>query len=266
MKRIILCADDFGMHPDVSDAIITLAEHNRLSATSCLVTSPYWLQDQKKLKPLNSLIDTGLHLNFTEGDGLSGHYQNGLPGLKQMLWRSHCRLLPKQQIEDEIRAQLDHFCDSFNAAPAFIDGHQHVHHLPGVREALLKILTERKLNHIWLRSVTPMVNQAPLLKSKIIEYSGAIKFKQQLNHFGFRYNPAFAGVYSLSESESFSGLMAYWLERLPDSGLIMCHPSQPSTAKIEHLPARTKELKFLMSTEFSELLDKHTTSLFRHFS
>ena len=261
MKRIILCADDFGMHPDISDAIVTLAEHNRLSATSCLVTSPHWLEDRKKLACLKNRIDIGLHLNFTEGAGLSGHFQNNLPGLRQMLWRSHCSLLPAQHIEDEICAQLDFFCESFDSPPAFIDGHQHIHHLPQVREALLKTLRKKELNHIWLRSVTPMISQASLLKSKIIKHSGAVKFKQQLNDSGFKSNSSFAGIYSLSENDDFSSLMANWLESLPDFGLIMCHPSQPSSSEIDHLPARIKELDFLMSPQFSELLDKHSASL-----
>ena len=263
MKRIVLCADDYGMHPDISDAIVKLAEHNRLSATSCLVTSPHWLKDQEKLPPLKNRIDIGLHLNFTEGAGLSRHFQNGLPGLKQMLWRSHCSLLPIQQIEDEIRAQIDFFCETFESAPVFIDGHQHVHHLPRVREALLKNLKEKELNHIWLRSVTPMINRTNQLKSKIIEYSGAAKFRRQLEQSGFRFNSAFAGVYSLSENESFSSLMETWLEKLPDNGLIMCHPGQSSSSDIDHLPARIKEFDFLMSSQFSELLDKNSTNLLR---
>lgn len=263
MKRIILCADDFGMHPDVSDAIVTLAEHNRLSATSCLVTSPHWPQEQEKLTPLKNHIDIGLHLNFTEGTGLSPHFQHDLPGLKQMLWRSHCSLLPAQQIADEIYAQLDFFCETFGSSPAFVDGHQHVHHLPQVREVLLKILKEKEFNHIWLRSVTPMITRASLLKSRIIEHSGAVKLKRQLDDSGFKTNSAFAGVYSLSENDSFSSLMAYWLEKLPDYGLIMCHPSQSSFSEIDHLPARIKELDFLMSAQFSELLDKKFSTLHR---
>ena len=263
MKRIILCADDFGMHPDVSDAIIRLAEHNRLSATSCLVTSPQWFQDQDKLRPLKDRIDVGLHLNFTEGAGLTTHFQDGLPGLKSMLLRSHCHLLSSQHIEEEICAQLDYFCEAFDSTPAFIDGHQHVHHLPQVREALLKSLKKKELGPIWLRSVTPLIGRASLLKSKIIEHSGARKFKTLLAQCGFKSNSAFAGVYSLSEKEHFPDLMTEWLNNLPDCSLIMCHPSQPSTSEIDHLPARTKELDFLMSAQFAELLDKNDAALHR---
>lgn len=261
MKRIILCADDFGMHPDVSDAIVSLSEHNRLSATSCLVTFSHWPQEQSKLRPLKDRIDIGLHLNFTEGPGLSDHFQDALPGLKTMLWRSHCHLLPSHQVEEEIRAQLDAFCETFDSSPAFIDGHQHIHHLPQVREALLKILREKELEHIWLRSVTPLISQTNSLKSKIIEYSGAIKFKKQLTQCEVKTNTAFAGVYSLSEKESFPYLIAKWLENLPDYGLIMCHPSQPASSDIDHLPARIKEFDFLMSAQFGELLDENDVTL-----
>ena len=263
MKRIILCADDFGMHPDVSDAIVTLAEHNRLSATSCLVTSTHWHQDQIKLRPLKNRIDIGLHLNFTEGAGLSKYFQNGLPGLKSMLCRSHCRLLSSHQIGEEIRAQLDFFCEAFESSPAFIDGHQHIHHLPQVREALLAVIKEKEFERLWLRSTTPLISRTGFLKSKIIEFSGAIKFRQQLRLFGLQSNSAFAGIYSLSEQESFPILMTEWLKNLPDSGLIMCHPSRSSSSEIDHLPARIKEYDFLMSSQFSELLDKNDSTLYR---
>ena len=256
MKRIILCADDYGMHPDVSDAIVTLAEHDRISATSCLVTSPHWFQDQGKLRHLKDRIDIGLHLNFTEGSGLSTRFQDGFPDLKAMLWRSHCHLLPTALIEEEIDAQLDCFRETFDSSPAFIDGHQHVHHLPQVRQALLKTLKKRALEHIWLRNVTPLISHSSWLKSKIIEYSGARNLSKLLTQYGLKCNSAFAGVYSLSEKESFPSLMAEWLTQLPDGGLIMCHPCQPSTSDVDHLPARIKEFDFLMSVQFSELLSK----------
>ena len=263
MKRITLCADDFGMHPDVSDAIVRLAQHNRLSATSCLVTSPHWPQDCHKLRPLKKHMDTGLHLNFTEGAGLSKHYHGALPGLKRMLWQSHCHILSASQLEEEISAQLDCFCETFDASPDFIDGHQHVHHLPQVRDALLNVLTKKGLDNIWLRSTTPMLHTSSLLKSRIIEYSGARSFRKLFSRCGFTLNSGFAGVYSLSEKEPFAQLIAAWLKRLPDQGLIMCHPSQPSSFEIEHLPARIKEFEFLMSGQFSELLDKSSITLHR---
>ena len=41
-RPVILCADDFGLAPGVSDAICGLIAAGRLSATSCMTTLPGW--------------------------------------------------------------------------------------------------------------------------------------------------------------------------------------------------------------------------------
>ena len=268
MKRISLCADDFGMHPAISEAIVRLAQNQRLNATSCLVTSNFWSSDFALLRPLKEHIDIGLHLNFTEGKGLSDHFKKGLPGLSNMLWKSHCRLFSSEQIEDEIRAQLEQFMFVSGLRPDFIDGHQHIHHLPQIRNALLKVLAEKELDTLWIRSVTPLIMNTSSLKSRMIEGSGARAFRHMIQSTPLKTNPAFAGVYSLSENENFSQLMPFWLESLPDKGLIMCHPCIPSDKSsinkdIDHQKARQLEFNYLDSQQFIDTLHKTKTSLYQ---
>ena len=38
----------------------------------------------------------------------------------------------------EVRAQFEAFADAFGRPPDFVDGHQHVHLFPQVREAVLE--------------------------------------------------------------------------------------------------------------------------------
>lgn len=256
MKRITLCADDFGMHPAISEAIAILAQKQRIQATSALVTSPLCQQDVHRLDSSRHLIDIGLHLNFTEGHGISQPYRNGLPGLLPMLWRSHCRLLSPVLLTDEIRGQLDTFETLFGMTPDFIDGHQHVHHLPQVRQALLKVINERQYSKLWLRSVSPMVSNVSPLKSKVIEGSGANQLRTLIERSSYSTNTNFAGVYSLSEGESYEKLMRFWLKKLPDNSLIMCHPglSIQHNGSIDHAQARLQEFHFLNSERFTHML------------
>lgn len=262
MKNIALCADDFGMHPKVSEAIALLASQQRLSATSCLVTSEHWQQDSQLLSTLRPFIDIGLHLNFSEGKGISSFFRQGLPGLGAMLWKSHCRLFPQKYLKEEIRAQLQCFMDTTGQTPDFIDGHQHVHHLPQVRKALFEAFNEMGLNSLWLRCATPLVVDQHSLKSRIIEYSGAHGLAKQAQQTGIKINRAFAGVYSLSERESFPQLMTSWLEQLPDNGLIMCHPAY-YTEEIDHGKARQLELDYLGSEQFMSDLTSQQARLYR---
>lgn len=63
-RAILLCADDYALHPLVDDAVQQLARAGRLSATSCMTTSPQWRQAAPALKPLRPLLSVGLHFNL----------------------------------------------------------------------------------------------------------------------------------------------------------------------------------------------------------
>ncbi len=261
MKRITLCADDFGMHPDVNSAISRLIEADRIQATSCLVTSEYWQSSTKQLAVLRDKADIGLHLNFTEGKGLSESFLEGLPGLKKMLISSHLGLLNEQAIEEEIIAQYQAFIDGTGHHPDFIDGHQHVHHLPMVRSALLATIRRfQPPQGVWVRSISPMNRFGGGFKSRIIELSGAKKMEQMLTSKGISRNRSFAGVYSLTTQQNFRSLMQEWLQTSSDSGLIMCHPAKSEkTIQLDHYPARVKEYDYLMNDQFID--DCHTAQV-----
>lgn len=252
MKRITLCADDFGMHPGVSEAIIKLASLQRIQATSCLVTAPGWHENINELTRFQESLDIGLHLNFTEGPGLSPSFKKGLPGLLSMLCRSHLGLLKGPELEEEITRQLKCFIKVMGTTPDFIDGHQHVHHLPGVRKALLTVIRKMALPPLWVRSVTPMISSASFLKTRVIVQSGALSLRADLHQTGLETNSAFAGVYSLTPNAPFPKLMEQWLRKLPDRGLIMCHPGLHNNQPLlpDHSEARQKEFDYLQSSQF----------------
>ncbi len=49
---IVLCADDYALHPLVDEAVERLALAGRLSATSCMATSPLWPEAASRLAAL----------------------------------------------------------------------------------------------------------------------------------------------------------------------------------------------------------------------
>jgi len=63
LKNIVLCADDFALNAQVSEAITQLAGAQRISATSAMVLSPRWREDAARLKEVRGQIDVGLHLD-----------------------------------------------------------------------------------------------------------------------------------------------------------------------------------------------------------
>ncbi|KEQ19789.1 ChbG/HpnK family deacetylase [Endozoicomonas numazuensis] len=254
MKKITLCADDYGMHPGVSEAIIELASKGRIQATSCMVTSTNWSEQAKHLTPLQDKIDIGLHLNLTEGKGLSSGFMNGFPSLNQVLIKSHLRLLDKTALLEEITAQYQCFLDTTGRAPDFVDGHQHIHHLPMIREALLSVLRRFKPDpSYWVRSVTPIIHHGGGLKSYIIEGSGGKSLLYELINQSINTNTSFAGIYSLEPKENYSALMKCWLSESYDRGLIMCHPGKTSGHNsLDHPEARQLEFDYLSGQDFVE--------------
>ena len=142
-RPIIVCADDFGIAPGVSDAICGLIAAGRLSATSCMTALPHWTVGAASLQSVVAEFpaDVGLHLTLTDHPPLtraSGLGEHGrLPPLARLLPRALMRGLNREAVLDELRAQLDAFEDAWGAPPDYIDGHQHVHILPIVREAVI---------------------------------------------------------------------------------------------------------------------------------
>ena len=156
MLRFALCADDYALTPGVSRGILELVEAGRLSAVSVLVTAPKWPQAAGELKPFASAADIGLHLNLTLGAPLGAlpglAPANQFPALGLLVRSALLGRLPLAEIAAEIARQIDSFAQYLGRLPDFIDGHQHVHALPGVRDALLQVLVEQHLGgRLWLR-------------------------------------------------------------------------------------------------------------------
>jgi predicted glycoside hydrolase/deacetylase ChbG (UPF0249 family) len=152
MKRIVLCADDYGQAPAINAGILALVARKRLSAVSCMVNTPYWNQAARELLPYQANLDIGLHFNLTEGAPLSAEYQakygDKFFGLSKTMLKAFLLQLDSRVIAAECLAQIDAFVAATGFLPHFIDGHQHVQHLPVVRRALLNV-SVKKLLSIW---------------------------------------------------------------------------------------------------------------------
>ncbi len=226
IKRVVLCADDFGMSEAIDTGIIRLAEQGRLSAASCLSLGPTFARHAHTLADTGAQM--GLHLNFTESLGQPGLY---LP-LATLIRRAYGRRLDAGAVRAQIQAQLDAFEAMLGRAPDFVDGHQHVHQLPQIRDILLQTLAGRYAGRArpWLRS-TRAVPLAGLparqrAKAQVIQVLGAAALRRNARRLGFHLNVRFAGVYDFRGGEAAYGrLLSSWLERLQDGDLLMCHPA-----------------------------------------
>ena len=253
-RSITLCADDYALHPLVDEAVVQLALAGRLSATSCMTTAPRWRAAAPQLVPLRGRIQLGLHFNLTEGHG--GAYPAHRLG--QVLAAAYLRRLSPMQLQDSWRAQLDAFEDALGSRPDYIDGHQHVHQLPGVREALLAELRRRYGDGSlpWVRSTVPAGKLWRDPKAAVIALLGGWTATRLLRRSGVAMNRGFGGVYGFDapDAAAYGAHMQAWLAQVQDGSLLMCHPAASVVPGDAIGAQRPVEFAYLMSEAFARAL------------
>jgi predicted glycoside hydrolase/deacetylase ChbG (UPF0249 family) len=250
------------MNSSIDAAILRLGRLGHLNATTCLVQGPSFAEDCAALQ--TSGLQIGLHLNFTESLGRPGLY---LP-VSRLIALSYLGGLDRAQVRTQIAEQLDLFDAALGRAPDFIDGHQHVHQLPGIRHVLLQELVQRygTKRKPWLRFTGPAsLAGMPLsmrLKARFIGMLGAQRFERQARAGGFRCNTDFLGVYDFQGGQvAYSGLVQQWLAQISDGGLIMCHPAAEPLKTDPLGQQRHAEFKVLSSPQMGVWLQNNGIQL-----
>jgi predicted glycoside hydrolase/deacetylase ChbG (UPF0249 family) len=267
-RTVILCADDFGLADGVSRGIVELAEMGRLSATGAMTNMPGWRRMARSLMPLRDRIAVGLHLNFTAGTPLGPMPRlaplGAFPALKDLLPKALKRQLPDSEIAEEISRQIEAFEEAFGDAPAFVDGHQHVHVLPAIRPALIQALKVRGYaGRVWLRDPSDKamaILRRPIGRSKaLIVKSLARGFARSAHAAGFRTNKGFSGFAPLDLSVPAARVFEEAFSKLGAHPLVMCHPGYVDDelrALDPALESRVEELNYLKSDAFRDLLEE----------
>lgn len=230
--RIILCADDYAMTEGVSRSIDELAAAGRLSAASVIVTSRHWPALGDRARALRRHIAVGLHINFTLGaplgpmPGLAP--ANRFPGIGDVTARAIRGDIERAEIAAEALRQIDAFAAVSGHPPDFVDGHQHVHALPGVRLGVLDALAARP------QSQPPLVRDPADSAAAILRRGTAVPkamalwwlargFGDAVRRAGFPVNDSFAGVSDFAPSKTSRDFERAAIGRGP-LHLVMCHP------------------------------------------
>ena len=274
-RRIWLCADDYGISPGVNAAIRELIARERINATSVMVAAPHFGSDEAAaLDTLNSgkkRSALGLHVTLTgpfkpiSGDFTPLRDGRFLP-LNDMLRSAVSRRLQSELLVIEIATQLRAFIDAFGRPPDFLDGHQHVHLFPQVRDAFLRVVAEGAPD-AWVRQCGRARPVRRLHDRKALTLDIlSVAFRRKARQLGIAFNPAFAGTYSFNAKAKFTKIFPRFLSGLPDSGLVMCHPGFVD-AELKALDLlttlREHEFAFFSSEAFPKALADHGVTLAR---
>ncbi len=153
MKRLVVTADDFGLAPEVNEAVEQAHRHGVLSAASLMVGAPAAADAVARARCMPRLR-VGLHLVLVEGrpvaptedipdlvDG-SGRLRADLAayGLAIMI-----RPKVRRQLRTEIRAQFEAF-RATGLVLDHVDAHRHYHLHPAIMAELLDIGRDYGMN------------------------------------------------------------------------------------------------------------------------
>ncbi len=255
-RPFILNADDYGMDAAVDRAILELTARGIVTATSVMVLSPFWPHAARDLRDAG--VGCGLHLDFTSP------FANGIApasSLSALMLRAFAGRLDPGGMRAAIREQLLRFEYAADRAPDFVDGHQHVHQLPVIREALLDVLLERygaAAERVAVRVCAPGVWRG--VKAAVVHAAGGRVLAKLAAARGYAANSDFAGVYDLSAEADLAAMWRGWLAGLQGPApLIMCHVAMPPGDAVAHdpiRPARLREYAWLSSEAFGDLLNE----------
>jgi predicted glycoside hydrolase/deacetylase ChbG (UPF0249 family) len=258
MIPVALCADDYALAPGVDEAILSLAEQGRITALSCMTASRHWPQAAVALKPLFGRVEIGLHFTLTQLSPLGPMPRlapdGRFPAMNRIYMQALLRVIDPAEIDPELTRQLTAFRDATGREPDFLDGHHHVHQLPGVREAVAQQWRGRPG---WVRNTATSfasIRQRGVAvpRALVIAQFGRTARRTWLDA-GIATNADFAGVRSFEERESYQSLMRGFLKGAAPGLLIMCHPGRPDEelARIDHvLVPRAAEFAYLSGPDF----------------
>ena len=272
-RHIWLCADDYGISPAVDAGIRELILRGRLNATSVMMAAPHLSEDEvDALEQLNSgqkRVAIGLHVTLTGpfrpmSAGFKplrkGHF---LPNTQKMRMGIMQRLDP-DLLAIEIATQLRAFADAFGHLPDFVDGHQHVHLVPQVRGALLKVIAETAPT-AWVRQCGRARAARRMRNAKALTLDVlSLGLRSAARRKGIATNPAFAGAYDFNSRTPFAKIFPQFLTGLPEGSLVMCHPGHVD-AELKALDPlthqREREFAYFNSDEFPRVLAAHGLAL-----
>ena len=140
MKNLIVSADDLGWTEGVNRGIAE-AHRNGIVTSASLLANGAAFASGVELARSTPGLGVGVHLNLSDGELVAslvndaGEFEGGPESL---LLRIAKRGVARREVEQEWDAQIEKVRDA-GIQPTHLDGHKHVHMLPGLFEIALRL-------------------------------------------------------------------------------------------------------------------------------
>lgn len=270
MKNLIVSADDLGWTDGVNRGIVEAFHHGIVTSTSLLANGAAFAGGVEAARSAPGL-GVGVHLNLSDGPPVAGGEtvtsllnDDGefAGGPESLLLRRVRGGLSLAEVENEWDAQIQKVRDA-GITPTHLDGHKHVHMLPGLFEIALKLAKRHTIGAIRVSLEASSLRAA---LSSGAKRNVGIVMKQGVQARGLkllardaREQAARAGV---STADYFCGIaqtgeltlagVEQFVRSLPDGTTeLMCHPGYADAA-LEKTPTRLQDSR---QTELHILTD-----------
>src|SRR6185503_19905717 len=203
--KLIVNADDFGISEAVNRGIVEAHDQGIVTSTSVMATGPAF-EHALELARLRPSLAVGVHLVLTEQRPLSG-------------------LVSMQEVRRELDAQIRRV-RSAGIAINHLDGHQHVHVLPGVAQVVAELAEAHGISAVRY----PAERLRGYMLSNV-KHGGRVAEQMALNLFcaasplkHLRRSDEFVGFYFGGRLDEAN--LETVLTGLPKRGTVelMCHP------------------------------------------
>ena len=272
MKNLIVNADDLGWTHGVNRGILEAFHKGIVTSTSLLANGEAFAGGVELTRSAPNL-GVGVHLNLSDGAPLArrdevesllderGMFKGGPESLLVRLAR---RGLALEEVEVEWEAQIQRV-QKAGIEPTHLDGHKHVHMLPGLFEIALKLAKRHGIGSIRVSLETSTLRAAlasgSSQKTSVVMKQGmqarglkllARAAREMAEKAGIATADYFCGIAQTGEFTK-EGVLRL-LKALPEGTTeLMCHPGyadeklKKSATRLQQ--SRQKELDILTDTE-----------------
>jgi chitin disaccharide deacetylase len=274
-RRLLVIADDYGIGPNTSKAILELGRRHTVTGSVLLVNSPYAEEAVHQWRQARRPFEMGWHPNLTlDAPILPAKHLPSLTGPDGKFWslgtflrRLFLGRIKAAEVSAEFRAQLRRYVDLVGQIPSHVNSHQHVSIFAPVRRCLLDLLLEQK--------VVPYVRRVQEPWSMLWRVRGARKKRIFLNYVGriasrelsqhqVPGNDWFAGITDPQWSRH-ATFFEHWLRHIPGQTVeLMCHPGHADATLLGRdcfpgdglLQRRVDEFALLSRPEFGQAVQQ----------
>ena len=274
MRSLIVNADDLGWTEGVNRGIAE-AHHHGIVTSASLLANGCAFESGVDLALTTPGLGVGVHLNLSDGPPVAdpetvtsmvndqGEFAGGPEGLLLRLAR---RSVALEEVEREWDAQIQKIRDT-GIRPTHVDGHKHVHMLPGLFELALRLAKRHGIEAIRVaheESSLRVALAAGATKGSVVKQgvqARGLKLlapdaREQAERAGLATADYFCGIAQTGELTR-EGVLRF-LEVLPQGTTeLMVHPGYMD-AQLEKSPTR---LKGSRQTEVAILTDMHIRNL-----